>query len=166
MKEAKARRQHRRRGNTLVEFAVSSGLLVALFTGTFQFGYAFYIYNNMITAVRDGARYASVAPMTKSSSSNSTPTAFRDAVRNMVVYGKASPTLTGSNVDSPLVPNLTVNNVDVVVTFQNVSGNYNPRQVQVRIINYNVDSVFRTFTFNGKPTLTMPYLGQYCANAC
>ena len=47
-------------GNVLVEFAIGSGLLVAAFVGTFQFGYTFLQYNNMKNAVARGARYASL----------------------------------------------------------------------------------------------------------
>ena len=58
------RRNHRsrrsnQRGNTLVEFALSFSLLVPVFLGVYEFGYAFYVYNEMQTAVRSGARYAS-----------------------------------------------------------------------------------------------------------
>ncbi|MEO8131644.1 MAG: hypothetical protein ABI822_31410, partial [Bryobacteraceae bacterium] len=38
-----------------------------------------------------------------------------------------------------------------------------PRKVTVNVNNYSLDAIFRTFTFNGKPALTMPYLGSYCS---
>ena len=44
----------------MVEFALGSSLLVAAFTGTFQFGYTFYVYNNIETAVNNGAKYAAL----------------------------------------------------------------------------------------------------------
>ncbi len=47
------------RGNAMIEFALSFGLLFAVFSGVFQFGYALYVYNSLESAVRAGARYAS-----------------------------------------------------------------------------------------------------------
>jgi Flp pilus assembly protein TadG len=47
-------------GNAMLEFAIGAGVMVAIFTGTFQFGYNFYRYNTLATAVSNGARYASL----------------------------------------------------------------------------------------------------------
>ena len=49
-----------RRGNAMLEFALASSILVPLFAGVFQFGYTLYVYNNLDSAVRGGARYASL----------------------------------------------------------------------------------------------------------
>src|SRR5579872_4314437 len=77
-----------RDGNVMLEFAIGSGMLVAAFTGTFQFGYTFLQYNNLENAVARGARYASLYPY---DSTTTTPSAlFIGNVKNMVVYG--SPT--------------------------------------------------------------------------
>ena len=65
-----------------------------------------------------------------------------------------------------MVRNLTTSNVVVEVICENVGNtntNYNPREVKVSLTNFTVDGVFRTFSFNGKPVLTMPYLGDYCS---
>ena len=48
----------RERGNALIEFALSFFLLFAMFAGIFQFAYSFYVYNALVTAVREGARRA------------------------------------------------------------------------------------------------------------
>src|SRR5207245_9985969 len=49
----------------------------------------FYVYNTLVIAVREGARYASIKPY---DSTTTTPTsAFQNAVRNMVVYGDQNP---------------------------------------------------------------------------
>ena len=47
-----------RKGNAILEFALAAGILVPAFAGTFQFGYTFYTYNQLVTAVGNGARYA------------------------------------------------------------------------------------------------------------
>ena len=49
----------RREGNALVEFALSAPLIFTVLVGTFQFGYAFYVYNQLQVSVRSGVRYAS-----------------------------------------------------------------------------------------------------------
>src|SRR6266550_48725 len=94
-----------RRGNAMLEFALAAGILFPAFVGTFQFGYTFYIYNNLDTAVRGGARYAS---MQSYDSASSTPsTAFATAVKNVVVYGNSAGT------GDPIAPGLAVGNVSV-----------------------------------------------------
>ena len=40
----------------MVEFALSATILMLIFLGTFQFGYAFYQYNTLANAVRGAAR--------------------------------------------------------------------------------------------------------------
>ena len=101
-----------RRGNAMVEFALSATLLTSVFTGVFQFGYSMYMYNELVEAVRAGTRYASVANISNSGD-RSTPTAFSTAVKNMVVYGTPSP----GNSPTPVVPNLGTGQVAVSVDF-------------------------------------------------
>ena len=48
----------------MLELAISAGVMVTCLGGTFQFGYTFYVYNQLVTAVGNGARYASVRPVT------------------------------------------------------------------------------------------------------
>src|SRR5437899_6024109 len=79
-----------RRGNAMLEFALAAGILFPAFVGTFQFGYTFYIYNNLSTAVRGGARYASMQSYDSASSTPSDP--FATAVKNVVVYGNSAGT--------------------------------------------------------------------------
>jgi Flp pilus assembly protein TadG len=136
-----------RRGSSLLEFALATGILVPLFTGTFQFGYTLYVYNDLQSAVRGGARYAS---MRSYDSANSTPSAgFLTAVRNMVVYG--NPNGTGQ----PVAPGLSPSNVEVLPNMNGAA----PESITVQITGYTVNAVFTRFTFNGKPGTTFPYTG-------
>src|SRR5271167_2018146 len=76
---------HMRRGSAILEFAVATTILVPLLVGTFQFGYTLYVYNNLDSAVRGGARYASLRSY---DSATATPSpAFSSAVKNMVIFG-------------------------------------------------------------------------------
>ena len=134
-------------GNAMLEFAIGSGVLVAVFTGTFQFGYTFLQYNNLENAVARGARYASLVPY---DSATTTPSAaFKTAVQNMVLYG--SPTA-GT---SPVLPGLTTGNVNLAVTFTNGI----PSGMTVSISGYTVNSVFATTTLTNKPQITYTYQG-------
>jgi hypothetical protein len=68
----------------MLGLALATGILVPAFTGTFQFGYTFYVYNNLESAVRGGARYAS---MRNYDSRTATPSAaFTTAVQD--AFGK------------------------------------------------------------------------------
>lgn len=137
------------RGNALIEFALSFALLLTVLTGVFQFGYAFYQYNYLESAVQAGARYGSLRVY---DSSTSTPSAeYLTAVRNMVVYGDP----TGGAY--PVARGLTPAKVAVTITFErNV-----PRQVTVAIVNYQIDAIFAAMTLNNKPKAVFPYLGRY-----
>jgi Flp pilus assembly protein TadG len=143
--------QHRntQRGNAIIEFAVSFAFLFSVFTGVFQFGYAFYQYNALENAVRGGARYASLRVY---DSATSTPSAaYLSAVRNMVLYGNP----TGGTV--PITRGLTPDKVSVTMTFErNV-----PHRVAVAVVNYQIDAVFTRLSLNNKPKVSFPFLGRY-----
>ena len=84
--------------------------MFAIFSGIFQFAYSFYVYNTLVVAVRQGARYASIKPY---DSTSTTPTSgFQNAVRNMVVYGDPNP----PGGARPAVPHLLASNVTLFVT--------------------------------------------------
>ena len=131
----------------MIEFAFATSILIPAFVGTFQFGYTFHVYNNLNSAVRGGARYAS---MQSYDSGSSTPsTAFSTAAKNMVVYGNSAGT------GNPVAPGLTTNNVQVVAIMKGAI----PSSITVQITGYTVDAVFRSFTFNAKPSTTFAYTG-------
>jgi Flp pilus assembly protein TadG len=138
-----------RSGMAIVEFAMGSSVLLAAFFGTFEIGYSLIQYNELETAVAQGARYASIIPY---DSATATPsTAFSTAVKNMVLYG--SP-VAGT---SPVVSGLTSTNVNLTVTFANGV----PSSMQVSISGYTINALFGTYTLTGKPQVTYPYLGVW-----
>lgn len=142
---AKRRRQG---GNAIIEFALAFGFLFPAVTGTFQFGYAFFVYNELQNAVREGARYAGFK--TYESSSSTPTTAFTNEVKNSVVYGNPA----GGTV--PVVQNLTTDNVLVTVNWVNGV----PGSITVSIQNYTLDAFLKTFTIS-KPSATFSYMGVY-----
>jgi Flp pilus assembly protein TadG len=151
-------RRKRQSGSVMLEFALSALLLTSVFTGTFQFGYTFYVYNKLVTGVSAGARYASLHALTNDNN-QTVPSSFSSDVKNMVVYGTPNPEAGAAT----LAPGLTTANVEVTVTFIGAGTSSNrPSEVRVQVMNYQVNAVFRTFTFSSKPSITMPYFGSYC----
>ena len=140
----------------MVEFAIGSFVLMAAFTGTFEFGYSFYVYNNLQNAVNNGAKYAALRTY---ESTNSTPSAcFTTAVQDMVAYGDP----TGTNT-TPVAPNLTPSEVSVNVTFSNGV----PSTMTVAISSYALNAVFATINLTNKPQVSYPFLGRYApTNTC
>jgi Flp pilus assembly protein TadG len=64
------------RGESLVEFALASSVLLLLILGTMQFGLAIWNYNTIASLAQDGARWAAVrgtnctSPCVKATSDN------------------------------------------------------------------------------------------------
>ena len=150
------------RGSAFVEFALSAILLTSIFTGTFQFGYTFYVYNSLVTAVSAATRYASLRALTNDNN-QTVPTSFSDDVKNMAVYGTTTP----SDSPTPIAPGLSTSNIAVSVRFAGTSGTptNRPVEVTVKVTGYQVNAIFRTFTFSDKPSTTIPYFGNYCSEA-
>jgi Flp pilus assembly protein TadG len=139
----------RRRGVAILEFAAGSGLLLAIFSGTFDFGYTLIQYNRLETAVAQAARYASIVPY---DSPNTTPSAaFLASVRNMALYGNPA---VGHSV---VVGGLTAANIQLQVTFANGV----PATMQVSITGYNIYALFGTHPLTGKPRVSYPYQGVW-----
>jgi Flp pilus assembly protein TadG len=137
------------RGSAAIEFALSFAFLFSVFTGVFQFGYAFYQYNALESAVRGGARHASLR--TYDSSTETPSAAYLAAVRNMVVYGDPNGGV------QPVARGLTPARVTVTMTFERSV----PRRVAVAITNYTIDAVFTSMSLNGKPKATFLYVGRW-----
>ena len=138
----------KRSGSVLVEFTLSAIFLTGLFLGVWQFGYGFYIYNELEQSVRAGARYASLRTY---NSATSTPTSdFLTAVQNVVVYGDPAGGTT------PVAPGLTTANVSLTVTFTSV-----PTEMNVAITGYQLPTYFGSQTLSGKPTTTFPFVGVF-----
>ena len=158
MKSQLRNRLRSRRGSAFIEFALAATVLIPIFLGTFQFGYGFYVYNLMSSQVRAGARYASLR--TYRCGNTSSMTAYTSAVKNVVRFG--NPAGTGTVIE----PGLQDSEVSIGIYDMNgvaADATHTPSYVVVKAANYTVDAVITTFNFNGKPSVTMPYIGQYAA---
>lgn len=142
----------RQRGHAMIELAFSAGVMIACLAGTFQFGYTFYAYDELVNAVGNGARYA--ASRTYRAATAADLEKGKAAIRNMVVYGNSRPAPDAS----PVAPNLKPENVQVAW----VSGdNGSPEAVDVTIVNYSVGAMFGSFTFDHRPLAEFPFVGRY-----
>ena len=142
----------RERGHAMLELAVSAGVMFSCLVGTFQFGYTFYTYNQLVTAVGNGARYA--AQRTYRTATPQDVERGNAAIRNMVVYGDSQPTRDAA----PVVPKLTPAEVEVR---WELAGDGAPVNVNVAIKGYAMDAIFRSYTFDGRPSVEFPYVGKY-----
>jgi hypothetical protein len=140
------------RGSAIVEFAVAFGLLLTFFAGVWQFGYAFYAYNQLEGAVRNAARYGSLAEYDGGSWNG---VAFRTRVQNMAVFGVPTP----DSSDRPILPGLQTSHVRVTPILDGEV----PRQIQVDIDDYQIETFFQRFLLRGKPRATFDYMGRYTA---
>jgi hypothetical protein len=137
----------------MLELALSAGLMIACLGGTFQFGYTFYIYNQLVSAIGNGGRYA--ASRTYRAATEDDVKKGADAIRNMVVYGDSRP----QPGAVPLVRNLKPENIKVEWISSNA-----PEAVSITLQNYEVDAVFTKFTFTGRPSVQFPFIGRYAPN--
>lgn len=144
--------RHNQKGHALIELAVSAGVMVACLAGTVQFGYTFYVYNQLVTAVGNGGRYA--AMRTYRAGARSDLDKGKAAIRNMVVYGDTRP----APDTLPQVANLKPEQVQVEWVMDE-SGK--PAAVSVSIEDYTVDAAFGMFRFTGKPAVEYPFVGRF-----
>jgi hypothetical protein len=136
----------------MLELAFSLVIMVSCLIATFGFGHTFYVYNQLVTAVGNGARYAATrsyraAPEQEDEETNR-------AIANMVVYGDPYP----APAATPAVANLTPEQVEIRWV---IDGSGAPIGVGIAIRTYTVNAGFRTFTFNRLPGVEFPYVGKY-----
>jgi hypothetical protein len=142
----------RQRGHAMLELAISAAVMVSCLAGTVQFGYTFYIYNELVTAVGNGGRYAALR--TYRASSPGDIEKGKAAIRNMVVYGDARPAL---NTPAQVV-NLRPEQVQVNWAMGESGG---PAALNISISDYTVDAVFGMVRFIGRPAVEFPFVGRF-----
>lgn len=150
-----SRNRNGRRGHAVLEFAVGFSVLWAIFAGVYQYGYSFYVYNRLMSAVSNAAELGS-----KISYDTGNASSFTTTLQNMVLY--ADETAPSQNA-SPIVSGLTSANVNVSVT-TDAAGM--PRDVTITIVNYTINGFFGSITLNGKPRATTLYFGQVTCSTC
>jgi Flp pilus assembly protein TadG len=140
------------RGHAMIELAFAAMVMASCLGGTVEFGYTFLVYDQLVSAVGNGGRYA--AMRTYRAASPQDIEKGRAAIRNLVVYGNSQP----DRGAVPVAPGLATENVKVdwVKDEKGV-----PSAVDVSIVNYQVHAVFGSFTFTGRPSAEFPFVGRY-----
>jgi hypothetical protein len=133
----------------MLELAACATLLVSFLGGAVQFGYTFYIYNQLVTAVGNGGKYAAIRTYRGKDVEKGAA-----AIRNLVVYGDTHP----EGDAAPVVPNLKPENVEVK---WKIGDSGAPEFVNISIVNHRIDAVFGSITISGRPSVEFPYLGRY-----
>ena len=136
----------------MLEFAVGFSVLWLLFSGVYEFGYSFYVYNVLLTSVANAVELGA-----KMNYDIGNTAAYQTTLKNMVVYGDET---AGSK---PLVPGLATSNVNVTVA-QNASSI--PTDVTITISNYTINSIFQSFTPTNKPRATAKFYGAIVCSTC
>ena len=139
-------------GNALIEFALGWSVLWLIFSGVFEFGYSFYIYNVLQTQVANAAELGSKMQYDISNASS-----FAAPLQNMVLYSDETAG------DTPCVPRLTSSNVNVTV---NTDAQSVPHDITINIQNYTINSIFASFTPSNKPRATVKFMGQVICSSC
>src|SRR5580692_11516217 len=143
-------RRRKQKGHALLELALSAAVMVTCLTGTFRFGYTFYIYNELVTAVGNAGRYAAVRSYRAASPEDVEK--GKAAIRNMAVYGNPSP----APGAAPAIPNLTPEQVRVSYVPGEQGGP--PAAVDVSIVNYNAGGTLGAFTLDKRPSVEFPFV--------
>ena len=139
-------------GQSLLEFAMTLPLLLLIVLGVIEFGRAYFQYNTLSKAVRQGARYMSMHAYD--------PIELTRA-QNIAIYGNREGT------GSPCLPGLAAGNITITPrnpdTAQGASRTNPPRWVRVEITGYAFQPMFAgilpisSFTFT--PSVEMRYVG-------
>jgi Flp pilus assembly protein TadG len=133
----------------MVELALAASVILPIFAGTFQFGYFYYVYNNLESSVRAAARHAALR--TYDSATDTPSENFVTAVRNVALYGDPAGGV------SPVAPGLAASQVTVRMAFANRV----PSFVTVELNGYTLNGLFGSTVLSGKPKVTFPYVGRW-----
>jgi Flp pilus assembly protein TadG len=74
-----AKRRKSERGNAMLEFAVGWFVLWLMFSGVYQVGYAYYVYNALMVSTANAAELGA-----RLGYDTANPTAYSTALKNMV----------------------------------------------------------------------------------
>lgn len=135
-------------GQSVLEFAMVLPLMLLIVFGIIEFGRAYYQYNTLTKAIRDGARYMS---------KHIYSTAYETSTKNLIVYGNTAGTGT------PVLPGLTAARIVLTPTPSGATLASPPDWLTVSVNAYPFSSLVPTFipmsnvTFS--PSIQMRFVG-------
>jgi len=138
------------RGQSLLEFAMTLPLLLLIVLGVIEFGRAYFQYNTLSKAVRQGARYMSM---------HAYDPIELTRTQNITVYGNREGT------GSPCLPGLAAGNITITPRNPDTGASRTnpPRWIRVGVTGYTFQPMFpgivpiSSFTFT--PNVEMRYVG-------
>jgi hypothetical protein len=127
-------------------------VMVYALTGIFQYGYSFYQYSLLETAVHEAAIYGGeeAFPSTAASGGNIS-SCYATRIKNMAIYGNPN------GGTRPLLPGLGTSNITVNMA----ASSGTPSQVTVMISSFTLNGVLGNTTLTNKPQAAMPYTGRW-----
>ena len=145
------------RGNAVLEFAIAWSVLWMLFSGVYQYGYSFYVYNRLMGAVSNAAQLGA-----KISYDTANASAFTTELQNMVIYGSTTAGTT------PIVSGLTSSMVNVSVTTSGTSSVPTDLSITIGSVAHPfvINAFFGNISLTGKPRATVKYFGQVQCSTC
>jgi hypothetical protein len=144
--------RRRQKGHAMIELAFAAMVMASCLGGTMEFGYTFLVYDQLVSAVGNGGRYA--AMRTYRAATAQDVEKGKDAIRNIVAYGNSRP----GDGSAPVVAGLRPENVEVSWVMDEKGS---PSAVDVSIKNYEVHAMFGAVTFTGRPAVEFPFVGRY-----
>ena len=147
------KRSRQQSGHAVLELAFSAAVMMSCLGGAFEFGYTFHIYNQLLTAVGNGGRYAAMRTY-RCATANDIEKG-RTAIRNMVVYGDPQPAADAIPVVAGLTPE------QVGVTW--VPGDFGdaPEAVDIKITHFPIEAAFGVVALDGRPAVEFPFVGRF-----
>lgn len=151
-----SRRQLGQRGGSTVEFALLLTLLISILAGIFEFGRAFWYYDALTKATRDGARLMSVTDRANIASAGVA------TARQLVVSG-----VTSAGVPNFSIGNVQVTCLDATFTDATCTNGTSPGGVRVQVVGYSMTigqfipfllGGSSSYTANFSPHTTMRYM--------
>ena len=144
----KTRTSNQQHGQSVLEFAMVLPLLLLIVFGIIEFGRAYYQYNTLTKAIRDGARYMSKHVYSAT---------YETSTKNLVVYGNTFGTGT------PILPGLTTARIVVTPAPSGATLASPPDWLTVSVNAYPFSSLVPSFipmsnvTFS--PSIQMRFMG-------
>lgn len=156
-----SKRLTRQQGAAIVEFALVLTLLITLMAGIFEFGRAFWYYDALTKATRDGARLMSVAPKAN----------LATAVTGGVALTQAQvvDAVTAAGVTNFTEANVEVTCLDATFIVDPCTDGNAPGSVRVQIVDYSLTvgqfipfllGASSNYTTNLSPHTTMRYMPE------
>lgn len=147
------------RGLAAIEFAIVLPLILLLMLGTAEVSRAFYQYNTLSKAARDGVRYLADVALNGTTGlieldtqEGNTGQTKRERARNLVVYGNLSgtgtPLLDGLTVDDVTISALGADHVRVDASYT-----YQPMLPSIPTFGFTGSNIATNFTFQASTSM-------------